>query len=395
MQHKDTRFLIDHAKLSFIRDRFLWNNLPCETDSDKDGFVILVSDERLTSYLNRLVFEWSHGRIEDVLLDNSNMANEEFRDRLLSNLRQRDKVEQSTLARITAPCAELQFSCLEICCLKGYSNLLPWIFDQGVDMNQCISSITPLKFACLQNRTNIIKELIDLGANVNKSGISGMTPLHAACYYENIDLAVLELLLKQKASADKRMFDGSTPLLVASYRLNREAVNILLNSSVDLNIGFYDTQTIKDGIKKMFRSITDEEEAIFWNLVLDFLSFVCVGQVKQILNLIMDIIGKATPLHFACLGIDTHIIKDLLDRNLDINIRKEDGSTPLFVACELGYVDVVRLLLEHNDDQNINKNDRTSPLDIAKQNKFAKIVTLLEETNTKSTSNGRKRKKYS
>ncbi|VDI61166.1 Hypothetical predicted protein [Mytilus galloprovincialis] len=224
-----------------------------------------------------------------------------------------------------------------------------------------------------------------------------MTPLHAACHYENIDLAVLELLLKQNANADQRMFDGSTPLLEASYRLNREAVNILLNSSADLNIGFYDTQTIKDGIKKMFRSITDEEEAKFWNLVMDFFPFLCVSQVKQMLNLIMHTIGKATPLHFACSGIDTNIIKDLLDRNPDINIRKKDGSTPLFVACELGYVDVVKLLLEYNADQNISKNDGTNPLNIAKQNKFAKIVTLLEGTNKKSmrTSNGRKRKKYS
>lgn len=199
-------------------------------------------------------------------------------------------------------------------------------------MNHYISSIKPLTFACLQNRKNIINELINLGANLNKSGISGMTPLHAACHYENIDLAVLELLLKQNANADQRMFDGSTPLLAASYRLNREAVNILLNCHADLNIGFYDTKTIKDGIKKMFRSITDEEETKFWNLVMDFFPFLCVSQVKQMLNLIMHTIDKATPLHFACSGIDTNIIKDLLDRNPDIDIRKEDGSTPLFVA---------------------------------------------------------------
>lgn len=148
-------------------------------------------------------------------------------------------------------------------------------------MNQCISSITPLTFVCLQNRANSINELINFGANVNKSGISRMTPLHAACYYKNIDSAVLELLLKHKASANKRMFDGSTPLLVASFRLNREAVNILLNSSADFIIGIYDTLTIKDGIKKMFRSINDEEKAKFWNLVVECLPFFVLVRLNK------------------------------------------------------------------------------------------------------------------
>lgn len=232
--------LIEHAKPSFVRERFLWNQLPGYIDSGKEGYVILMSDDKLTLFLNRLVLEWSHGKIEDVFLENSHMASEDFRKRLLSNLRQRDKSEQIMLARITEPFGELLSSCLEVCCFKGYSNLLPWIFDQGVDINQCISITTPLSFACMGNRKETINTLIDLGANVNKSGFSGITPLHAACSNENIDLDIVHLILKHKACVDKRMFDGSTPLLVASFLNNREAVDILLNSSADINVGFYD-----------------------------------------------------------------------------------------------------------------------------------------------------------
>lgn len=43
-------------------------------------------------------------------------------------------------------------------------------------------------------------------------------------------------------------------------------------------------------------------------------AFFCVGQVKQTVNLVMHTIGIATPLHFACLEIDTNIIRDLLDK---------------------------------------------------------------------------------
>lgn len=134
----------------------------------------------------------------------------------------------------------------------------------------------------------------------------------------------------------------------------------------------------------MFHSVTDEQEAKFWDILMSCLPSFCIDEVKQMANIVIDIIGKATPLHLTCLRMDLDITRDLLDRNPDINVRKEDGSTSLFVACELGCTDIAKLLLEQHADRNIRRNDRTSPLDIARQNKFSKIVTMLLEVKRKS-----------
>lgn len=170
----------------------------------------------------------------------------------------------------------------------------------------------------MENRTEIINKLIHLGEDVNESGISGITPLHAACYTEDID--TLHILLNHDACVDTRMFDGSTPLLVASFVNNIGGVNILLNNSAHINIGFYHSQTTKDGIKRMFHSITDEQEAKFWNPLMNYFPSFCIGQVKQMVIKVIDVIGKATHLHVTCLRMAMDITKYFFWTEIPISI---------------------------------------------------------------------------
>ncbi|CAC5363450.1 ANK [Mytilus coruscus] len=365
--------LIEHASSGVIRERFIWNNLPEENDRDQDDFIIVIPDSNLTLYLNRLVIEWSHGNIKDVFLENNNMKNENFREKLLTHLRQLDTAKQNALACMQVGYAELRFSCLEMCCAKGYTDFLSWILEQGVDINQCVGGTTPFTFACKENNTEVITEILQLKVDINKTGSSGMTPLHAACLNFlnlkniDIDLDVLDLLLKHGACTDKQMLDGSTPLIIASISQNREAVKRLLNSFANCNIALYDSQRIKEGMNKMGICAAKDEE-----VTIDF-------------HELLDAIGRATPLHLMCLVNDIDIIRLLLRKKADINIRKEDGSTPLFLACQVGFTNVVRLLLNHGADKNIRTKNRKRPLDIARQNNHSKIVSLLEGPKRKST----------
>lgn len=388
--------LIKHGISSFIRERFLWTKLPHKPDN---GFIILTADNRLTLYLDRLVSEWSNGKISDVFLENMNMESTSFRCRLVTHLRNLDQAKQSNLAGMTMNFGDLLFSCLEICCYKGYTNFLKWILDQGVDINQCVSGATPLSFACVENKTEMINRLLKTGADVNRSGIRGMTPLHAICNKDEIDVAVLKSLLKHKAGLDNRMFDGSTPLLFASCEQDSEAVEILLRHSADINIGFYNSKTIKSGFKKMYSNLSDEEEDIFWDLITDCLPSSVVVPVKQFTNYIIDFVGGATPLHLMCIVKNIKITRMLLDQNPKINKRKEDGSTPLFTACEFGCIGIAKILLEHGANRTLRRYDKKSPLDIARQNHYPNIVSLLNRPKRKSmriaNRNKNKRMKYS
>ncbi|CAG2225760.1 unnamed protein product [Mytilus edulis] len=109
-----------------------------------------------------------------------------------------------------------------------------------------------------------------------------------------------------------------------------------------------------------------------------------VDYVNQEPTKIINIIGGATPVHLMCFTNDIDMIRLLLERNSDINIRKEDGSTPLFVACLFGFIDITTILLEHGANRDICRNDGTSPLDIAKQKNHFDIMFLLENPKWKS-----------
>ncbi|VDI54313.1 Hypothetical predicted protein [Mytilus galloprovincialis] len=324
--------LIKHAMTDIIHQRFRWNKFRNNEDKDTDEFINIIPDDKLTLYLNRLILDWSHGKLYDVFSSNYNMTNEQFRELLLTQLLYRDKAEQSQLFRVTEREDCFVIGSLEACCAKGYTNLLPWFVDQGLDINQC-NSLTPLGAACCGNQIEMINTLLNKGADINKQQMLGFTPLHHSCD-ASVDRAILVLLLKNKPCLNKRRYDGATPLLYALYEHNREAVKLLLSHSADCNIGFYDSQTIKDGRREYEKcgEIIENTE----NCRLQFFTKRCqssvVDYVNNNTNTMINILGRATPLHLMCFTNDIDMIRLLLERKPDINKCKEDGSTPLFVA---------------------------------------------------------------
>lgn len=384
--------IFKHAIDNIINERFHWNKLRDENDRDTNEFLNVITDDKLTFYINRLILDWSHGKLINMFCNNYNMKNEQFRDVLLTQLLYLDKAEQSQLSRNTERKDDFVIGSFEACCMEGYTNLLPWFVNLGVDIHQCNSFITPLSAACHGNHIKIVNILLSLGADINKQGALGFTPLHISSDSE-ADPAVLDLLLKNKPCINKRRFDGATPLLQALYVNNREAAKLLLSHSADCNIGFYDSQAIKDGLREA-EKFTGEKEENEW---LQWLTNRCVSSVVDYVNqepkTAIEITGGATPLHLMCFTNDIDMIKLLLERNLDINIRKEDGSTPLFVACMFGFIDIAKILLEHGAIRDICRNDGTSPLEMAKHKNHTVMISLLENPKWKSAKSDKTKKK--
>ncbi|VDI83096.1 Hypothetical predicted protein [Mytilus galloprovincialis] len=368
--------LVEHAVSSLIQERFLWNKILDEEDIDE--FIIIIPDDKLALYLNRLVKDWSKEKLRKVFVENINMKNEKFRDALLTDLAQRDLAEQEQLANMTQMYNGTLISCLEVCCRQEYTNFLPWILKQGVAEAQSNSNLTPASSACLVNNKEMIDKLLSLGAEINKSGSTEMTPIHSSRCYNDIKVGVVNLLTEHRSCINNQMFNGSTPFLLAlSTNQNIQVLKILLYSSANCNIGLYDSKTIRNKME-LVEVWTMEEEMAFWsNWFTDNCLPVVDEYVKQEPDKILEIIGGATPLHMACFKNDIQIIELLLDRNSIINIGKEDGATPLLLACQFGFADVATLLLEHDADREIRRNDGKKAKDMAKQNNHLEIVSLL------------------
>lgn len=87
---------------------------------------------------------------------------------------------------------------------------------------------SPLMLAALKGQLDLASQMVQKGADINKTG---WTPLHYAA--SNGHLPVIRLLIENSAYIDAESPNGSTPLMMASMYGSLEAVKLLLDEGAD------------------------------------------------------------------------------------------------------------------------------------------------------------------
>ncbi|MCC8371234.1 MAG: ankyrin repeat domain-containing protein [Rickettsia endosymbiont of Pseudomimeciton antennatum] len=82
----------------------------------------------------------------------------------------------------------------------SFGQLLCTFKKQGIDINRPVNGITALHKACYAGNINVVKILLENGADINAEDIYKNTPLHFACKEGNIE--VIKELLKIPAALD-------------------------------------------------------------------------------------------------------------------------------------------------------------------------------------------------
>ena len=163
------------------------------------------------------------------------------------------------------------------------------------------SGNTPLITAIWSNNIELVKYLVDRGANVDLQDYEGDTPLIMAVWSDHWAELVPYLIDK---GADKNKTDrhGSTPLIIAVEIRNKTLVKYLVEHGADI-----DTQ--------------DEYQD--------------------------------TALLIAVKKDYFELVKYLVDHNANINKATNSGNTPLWTAVKNGHVAIVKYLLDHGADVNM------------------------------------------
>ena len=116
--------------------------------------------------------------------------------------------------------------------------------DKSFDVNKADKDgRTPLYWACYKNYPEIVKLLLDKGAekSVNKADKDGGTPLCCACCNNNLEIVTLLLANGAKESINKvdKLF-GRTPLYWACYKNYLEIVKLLLDKGAEKSVNIAD-----------------------------------------------------------------------------------------------------------------------------------------------------------
>jgi len=190
--------------------------------------------------------------------------------------------------------------------------MVEFILNEGADVHEEHSGINsigimrdmPIHYAILSGDVEIVKTLIERGADVNEGDGAGNTPLHYVIYSGSNNLKLVELLIKHGADPNSKAAEECfTPIHLAVVLNNVKMVKTLLKYGAN-----------PDGLDPHFEGV--------------------------------DSYGD-TPLHFAlggfedgrtlCYedhykGFNLEITKVLLEAGADVTIKNSKGNTPLDIA---------------------------------------------------------------
>jgi ankyrin len=237
---------------------------------------------------------------------------------------------------------------LHLAVQEGHTDVVRALLDRGADANSRLyvedgpaamerdynpliytEGATPIHLACRKGHEGIVRLLLDRGASATNRVAETWTPLHFAAKYGHGRANIVRLLVDKGAHVNYRLGKGATPLFLASQIGDEAVARALLDDGADM-------------------STTDSSR----------------GQALA-------------PLQVAAKFGRHAVIRLLVSRGaLTVTPDRKTGSA-IFVACEHGKVDTVRLLFDLGADA-VRKPDECL-LSIASERAHHDIVRLLVE----------------
>jgi ankyrin repeat protein len=211
---------------------------------------------------------------------------------------------------------------------KDVLGVVRLLFERGADVNApntCKDHVIPLHFASYRRHLELVRALLDHGANVHAEDVRGWTPFYHV--FANPDTSkdvhgVAQLLLERGADVNTPDKDHSTPLHLASSRQRLDLVQVLLDNGANVNA--------------------------------------------------KDIVGR-TPLHRIFGNSPKHYPGDcatphiLLKHGADVNARDGVYDTPLHMALRLGWFEGPWVLLEYGADLSMVNKEGMTPFRLVQE----------------------------
>lgn len=218
----------------------------------------------------------------------------------------------------------------------------------GIDVNKRDESgNTPLIYVCMKNARDLVKLLLDNGADASLGNNQDRMPLHFAAETGNSE--IISLLTAAGADVNCTDRNGVTPLMVmARHGRTDAALKFIQNPDIDITLKDNDNCMAIDyatssGLRELVKALSQAEEHT-------------------------DAYGNTT-LHHACWNEQGEVVKVLLEKDKDsVNKVNDDGETPLILAVKRSNLVITQLLLDAGAEPERADLNGVMPLHIAADN---------------------------
>ncbi|OBT53419.1 hypothetical protein VE04_07004 [Pseudogymnoascus sp. 24MN13] len=247
---------------------------------------------------------------------------------------------------------------------KGNIDVVKVLLELGADVTVADSNgETPLYVASHNGHVDVVKVLLEHGADVTVANISGWTPLNAASSYGHVD--VVRVLLEYGADVTVANSNGLTPLYSASVDGYVDVVKVLLEYGADVTVAMDNGWTL-----------TNQE----YGNILEYAVHNAKASLVQLLlevdtdtNLSSDDYGQA--LQLGCINGNVPIVDALICAGADPNRVDEHGWTSLWCASQFEQ-DVImeRLVASGGDPSLATRNSTLAPTSWSLVDKSPRLV---------------------
>ncbi|NXY10204.1 MYPT2 phosphatase, partial [Pteruthius melanotis] len=209
--------------------------------------------------------------------------------------------------------------------------------------------------ACIDENLDMVKFLVENGANVNQQDNEGWTPLHAvaSCGYLNI----AEFLISHGANVAAVNSEGEVPSDIAEEAAMKD---LLLE------------QVKKQGVDLDLSRKEEEQQ-----MLQDARQWLNSGRIEDI----KQPRTGATALHVAAAKGYSEVMRLLIQAGFNLNVQDNDGWTPLHAAAHWGVKEACSILAEALCDMDIRNKLGQTPFDVADEG----LVEHLEMLQKKQT----------
>ncbi|XP_014231676.1 uncharacterized protein LOC106655674 [Trichogramma pretiosum] len=174
-----------------------------------------------------------------------------------------------------------------------------------------------------------VELLLEHGVDVNIQTISGLTCLHLAVYYQ--DLELVELLLEYGANFNITDLDGNIPLNYTFKNLRFKEFGVTLDFEKILQLVMLHVENNAD-----LTCMSKDGKTALHSLVINLSMYTSKHYDNMDFEPMMKYVHKC--------------IKILLKNGLDVNIQDRDGRSPLNEAVSYCNYNLVKFLIEHGAD---------------------------------------------
>ena len=222
---------------------------------------------------------------------------------------------------------------LHLAAERGHTDVVKELLDAGVDVNiRGCDNWTPLIAAAMMGKERSVQLLVEAGADLTSRQDDGDSALHRAAAGRHD--AVIKILLEKGIDVNMRNNTGWTALMHAAIWARQSTVILLIKAGADLEQKNEPCDTV---LHEAVRRGRDD----MVKTLLDHGSNPNIPGEKE-----------RTPLFVAVTHCHVSTLNILLAAGADVSCKDIKGDTALHEAACEGYNDIVSILLKHGADIN-------------------------------------------